>query len=119
MPVNGERLFPQALIADDAEQPIADGLQRHQAVGPNGERHGAVIGFAAPPCAHKHTGTIEQHRPLSQTMRGKTRVLSQIVEQLIERSACGHACEAVDGVVHGTGIEAAESTQRKQHVSDV
>jgi len=52
-------------------------------------------------------------------MGGKTRVLSQIVEQLIERSACGHACEAVDGVVHGTGIEAAESTQRKQHVSDV
>src|SRR5205085_3897537 len=49
-------------------------------------------------------------------MGGKTRVLSQIVEQLIERSACGHACEAVDGVVHGTGIEAAESTQRKQHV---
>ena len=39
VPVDGERLFPQALIADDAEQPIADGLQRHQAVGPNGEGH--------------------------------------------------------------------------------
>ena len=52
-------------------------------------------------------------------MGGKTRVLSQIVEQLIERSARGRAYQAVDGVVHGTGIEAAEGTQRKQHVSDV
>src|SRR5438034_1420086 len=75
-PSDRARLFPQAPIAHDTEQPIADGLQRHQAVGPNGERHGAVIGFAAPPCAHKHTGTIKQQRPLSQTMGGKTRVLS-------------------------------------------
>src|SRR3981081_4283096 len=89
MPIENEHFIPDALLADDAKNALADLFSTRGCCGPDVERTRTIVRLLFAAGTHEHAGAVQQQRTGVEPLRRQVHLQGEVVEYLFQLAMRG------------------------------